>query len=131
VCIAQFVNAPGSAKALLRITSVDDATFQFQFSPSAASGLDAQGERDRFKDALAQALVAQRSAPESRAPTPPIDMSLPPARPLSKEEIRRRQQILSSDPDLRRLHRELVVGRQISEEEFWETRKVRNYLYAS
>ena len=44
---------------------------------------------------------------------------------MSKQEVGLRLGILDADHELSRLHRELVVGGVISEEEFWQTRKVR------
>lgn len=40
------------------------------------------------------------------------------------EEIKLRGMLLGSDKELLQLHRTLVRGGLISEEEFWETRKV-------
>ncbi|KZS93922.1 hypothetical protein SISNIDRAFT_453637 [Sistotremastrum niveocremeum HHB9708] len=54
------------------------------------------------------------SRANSRAPT------APPSRP--PEDFRLRKKVLINNPDLATLHRELVIGGQISETEFWAGR---------
>ena len=44
---------------------------------------------------------------------------------LGAEEIKLRGTLLSSNKELLQLHRTLVRGGLVSEEEFWETRQVR------
>ena len=48
---------------------------------------------------------------------------------ISKDEIKIRQELLINNKKLSDLHQELVIGGFISEEEFWETRKVFYNIY--
>ncbi|WRT66590.1 uncharacterized protein IL334_003549 [Kwoniella shivajii] len=47
----------------------------------------------------------------------------PAVRAQRKKEYKLRQKVLEKNPTLRMLHRELVIGKQITEEEFWEGRE--------
>ncbi|WVQ99485.1 hypothetical protein IAU59_006620 [Kwoniella sp. CBS 9459] len=50
--------------------------------------------------------------------------NLPPAVRAGREkQYKLRQKVLKKNPTLRMLHRELVLGKQITEEEFWEGRE--------
>eukprot|EP00158_Paraphelidium_tribonemae_P008845 Partr_v1_DN28705_c1_g1_i1_m62234 len=88
----------------------------------AASGPHA--ERDSFKDALAVLINAHRTGSE-----PPLDSlmdhSSTPGHhpPPPMEEIKARQALLQKYPAIARLHRDLVRGRQLTEEDFWLTRR--------
>ncbi|OCF60893.1 transcription initiation factor TFIIH subunit 1 [Kwoniella mangroviensis CBS 10435] len=47
----------------------------------------------------------------------------PAVRAQRKKEYKLRQKVLEKNPTLRMLHRELVIGKQITEEEFWDGRE--------
>ncbi|KAI8893147.1 hypothetical protein BC833DRAFT_609412 [Globomyces pollinis-pini] len=49
--------------------------------------------------------------------------SLSPAAAPSLTDIKARQALLASHPDWKQLHKELVIGNVLSEEDFWMTRK--------
>jgi len=58
-------------------------------------------------------------SPSSGASSPALRKTAPTA-----EEIALRVELLSRNAELAKLHQELVVGRYITEEDYWETRKV-------
>jgi transcription initiation factor TFIIH subunit 1 len=106
-----FVNAPGSAKCLLRVVTRDEQAHLFQFIDSQTAIQD----RDQFKDRISiliNALTLGASTTATGASST-----------LSADDIRRRQMLLAQNASLRRLHRDLVVsGKHLSEEEFWAIR---------
>ncbi|WWC89097.1 uncharacterized protein L201_004015 [Kwoniella dendrophila CBS 6074] len=56
--------------------------------------------------------------------SPSVTANLSPAaRAQRKKEYKLRQKVLEKNPTLRMLHRELVIGKQITEEEFWDGRE--------
>ena len=117
---SQFVNPATSSKALLRITlnsSEEPALFQFL-------GEDPHKERDLFKDSLAECMTALRTG--QPLPTMPSTQSaglIDRKRPsLSADQIRARQELLKKDTKLARLHKDLVRGGILDEEDFWQPR---------
>ncbi|WVW84245.1 hypothetical protein I302_106275 [Kwoniella bestiolae CBS 10118] len=60
--------------------------------------------------------------PGTPASVSPSTLS-PAVRAQRKKEYKLRQKVLEKNPTLRMLHRELVIGKQITEEEFWDGRE--------
>ena len=101
-----FVNPPTSDKILLKITVLTspdkEASYTFSFSNTT--------DRELLKDKLSELMRLAAKGNEVVL--------------LRKEDIEARQTLLSNDKVLAELHLELVIGKKISEEEFWEGRKV-------
>ncbi|WVR06807.1 hypothetical protein IAU60_003843 [Kwoniella sp. DSM 27419] len=82
---------------------------------AAAAIMSANAKGKRKADDLSPAGAA---TPGTSSP------NLPPAvRAAKKKEYKMRQKVLEKNPTLRMLHRELVLGKQITEEEFWDGRE--------
>ncbi|KAI8926635.1 hypothetical protein BC831DRAFT_455499 [Entophlyctis helioformis] len=136
---AQQVNLPGpSGKVLLKL-----ALWPVNGGPETSHALSFAGpsalaDRDRVKDILAQRLGGLLSAPASAPASAPT--SAPASRPatpaaaaasgtaasrivLTALDIQARQALLARDKHLARLHKELVMGGLVSEQEFWDTRR--------
>jgi len=115
------------------------AIFEFCQSPTSQRDRAASfAERDAFRDLLSDVL----RLPSPAAPTPsPPPLQAPSAsssssgarssgaRPLehsklSEMELHARVNLLASDPELKRLHNELVQNKVISDDEFWQARKI-------
>ncbi|KAJ3086843.1 RNA polymerase II transcription factor B subunit 1 [Quaeritorhiza haematococci] len=123
---AQHVNLPGSGKVLLKITtwaqgSTPETSYNFTFTSSSAAA-----EREKVKDRLAEVIGQQRgSTPVSRPSSPAVSTGGGSSGRgvLSQQEIQARQTLLSKNKELAKLHRQLVIGGVITEEDFWENRK--------
>lgn len=129
-------------KILLKLMTISDEAFVFNFS----SNSNALSSRDKIKNHLAQKLA---TAATSSARGPPntahtSTIGAPPSGTLgggehaaksqsghegtgalSSVDIKLRGQLLSKDGQLLSLHRDLVLGGHLSEEEFWATRLAR------
>ena len=106
----QHVNVPGpSGKVLLKLSlsNGDNHTFSF-------TGPDKINERDETKDKLAVELA---KVPPSVPTTPKSIIG------LTTADIQARQALLTKIPELRNIHKELVMGNIINEEDFWLNRK--------
>lgn len=79
---------------------------------SLANGIHARPAMPLVRPALSRTVSTASEARRSPVNDPTNDFQL-------------RKKVLISTPDLAALHRELVVGGQISESEFWEGREVR------
>ncbi|RXK39863.1 hypothetical protein M231_02797 [Tremella mesenterica] len=139
--IAMFASKPTSPRISLKITFKDDIpsgglTFTFT-SPTSSS------DRTAVQDHLIPYITANRaaSAPTPAGPSTPLTGSTPgtpsavakgkrkadgtPDAPVRTQglEFKIRRRVLEKNPNLKLLHRELVLGGQIQEEEFWDGRE--------
>jgi len=75
--------------------------------------------------------VPPSRASSSRAASVTSDTGISPIIPGNDpaSDFRLRKTVLLNNPDLASLHRELVIGGQITESEFWEGREVRHHQY--
>lgn len=125
----------------------DDTGHNFTFTSPQPVALN---EREKFKTELTTIIGRNKGAPDSAprlpvsalthsTPTPVANASPPRAASVSSSEnratpiltgsdpaqdFRLRKTILLGNPELGTLHRELVIGGQITEAEFWEGREV-------
>ncbi|KAF9359474.1 RNA polymerase II transcription factor B subunit 1 [Mortierella sp. AD094] len=141
-----FVNAEGSAKAIIKIVEMrPDISHSFVFTSS-----DAMKERNNFKGAISTILAERQlrtTAGSSPAGSPVVsDASAPGTPRLSAQsklgpgggsggvrrglngtgppaELKAKFELLKQNKELVTLHKELVMGKHVSEEEFWESRK--------
>lgn len=91
-------------------------------TPSAATGV-AMSDVAKGKRRINEVTPAGLSAVSAES------SPLPPAvRSQRRKYNTLRQRVLEKNDALRMLHRDLVLGRQITEEEFWEGREVRKAL---
>ncbi|KAJ8322704.1 hypothetical protein BDV3_006971 [Batrachochytrium dendrobatidis] len=125
---AQLVNAIGpSGKVLLKLSlwpvgDTPETNHNFSF-PNPAT---AESDRDHIKDYLATriAAVRQRSAtPASAKPTSLPRTASATTSSLTLQDLQARQALLSKNKDLAKLHKEIVIGGLISEQDFWNTRQ--------
>nr|XP_018262956.1 transcription initiation factor TFIIH subunit 1 [Kwoniella dejecticola CBS 10117]OBR85114.1 transcription initiation factor TFIIH subunit 1 [Kwoniella dejecticola CBS 10117] len=97
-------------------------------STSAAQAvLQAKGKR-KLDDVAAEDVaggsgIASPGTPGTSSPGGGGTTLSPAARAQRKREYKLRQKVLEKNPTLRMLHRELVIGKQITEEEFWDGRE--------
>ncbi|KAF9437144.1 RNA polymerase II transcription factor B subunit 1 [Entomortierella beljakovae] len=142
-----FVNAESSAKVMIKVVEIKpDTSHSFVFT----SG-DAVKERNDFKEGIS-AILAERQlranataggAVPSPAGSPVISDSSAPGTPRSatpsrmgpggvrrtlngagpSAELKARFELLKQNKEMATLHKELVMGKHVSEEEFWESRK--------
>lgn len=110
-----------------------DEVYNFSF----ISSTNAIGDREEFKREISQAIAQNRApkVPETPeivpAPAPSLDpQPLSSTNPVDKgkaidplEDWRLKKRVLQNNHDLRQLHREMVMGGQISEGEFWDGRE--------
>ncbi|TYJ55221.1 hypothetical protein B9479_004051 [Cryptococcus floricola] len=75
--------------------------------------------------AISDVAKGKRKADDSSGPgTPTTGSPLPPAQRAARSKLNKiRQKVLEKNDSLRMLHKELVLGRQITEEEFWQGRE--------
>jgi hypothetical protein len=129
---AQLVNVPGpSGKIILKLDllpepgSSESPSLSFIFK--GPKGLQ---EREAVKTFIAARMGDSSATPSISRQTsekgiPPVMSGSSSGGRLRNEEIQARQALLLKDRHLAQLHRDWVVqGGLISEEEFWETRKV-------
>ncbi|KAJ1345399.1 hypothetical protein BSLG_000912 [Batrachochytrium salamandrivorans] len=141
---AQLVNAIGaSGKVLLKLSlwpvgDTPEITHNFAFS----GGATAEADRDRIKDIIATRIAANRqmaglaSASTASAAVHPISDATPRSvsavstptsashkTALTVQDIQARQTLLSRNKDLAKIHKEIVMGGLISEQDFWSTRR--------
>ncbi|KAF9113582.1 RNA polymerase II transcription factor B subunit 1 [Mortierella sp. AM989] len=139
---ALFVNAEGSAKTIIKVVEMKpDTSHSFVFTSA-----DALKERNNFKEGIS-AIIAERqlrtTAGSSTAGSPVVSDSSAPGTPKlmaqskmgpggvrrglngagPSAELKARFELLKQNKELAMLHKELVMGKHVSEEEFWESRK--------
>ena len=149
--IALFCSKEGAAQVRLKLGVVgDDQGHNFTFTAPPPAAIQ---DREVFKRELSSIISRNRGALEKptglpgvstpfSGPSTPLHGSFPrPSQPLSRgstpssippppglvgnpEEFRLRKQVLLKTPELAALHRELVMGGQITEAEFWDGREV-------
>ncbi|KAF9201138.1 RNA polymerase II transcription factor B subunit 1 [Haplosporangium sp. Z 27] len=147
-----FVNAEGSAKAMVKIVEMrPDVSHSFVFTSS-----DAMKERNSFKEVIST-ILAERQLRATVGATPTTTASSPAGSPVVSDtsapgtprlnalsrmgpggsslarrglngagppvELKARFELLKQNKELATLHKELVMGKHVSEEEFWESRK--------
>ncbi|KAG6880215.1 hypothetical protein C0992_003879 [Termitomyces sp. T32_za158] len=128
-----FCSKEGAPHVRLKLGLLhDDAAHNFTFTAPPPA---AHNERERFKTELTAIISRNRAhvpavpaatptAPRTVAPLPvsrrstPVIASTDPA-----ADFRLRRFVLVANPDLAQLHRDLVIGGQITEEEFWDGRE--------
>lgn len=103
-------------KAFMKVlTDVEGKSYMFEFQN--------YDERAPARDAVSN-LLARNKAGGSSAPA--VASASNPAKPtheLDPVEMARRMKLLQQDPDLLKLHQQLVGANVLSEVEFWATRK--------
>ncbi|KAI8868893.1 hypothetical protein GQ42DRAFT_163816 [Ramicandelaber brevisporus] len=130
----QFATKPDAAKSILKVElhqigNAAAVSHSFTFI-AGGEGL-AREQRDSFKNELALILQTQKT-PESASGAAAVvtqpkggtktDVSnKEPA--ISHRELELRASLLSKDPELARLHRELVGAGILTEEQFWRVRR--------
>ncbi|WAR61746.1 hypothetical protein PtB15_12B436 [Puccinia triticina] len=142
-----FASREGGPKAILKIvanaittgpTSTDgknapsaaDETYKFSFTSS-----DPLSDRETFKSQISEIILQNRGLGQaSQAPTQLAGRKDGPENPSTEavdkgkavdplEDWRLKKRVLQNHPDLRQLHKEMVIGGQISEGEFWDGRE--------
>jgi len=144
----QFSNQGTSPQALLKLgTDVNPQGEGYIFEFLAVPPSSPWKERDKAKEWIAKFLQLynkstapnkpmQPIAPQTPTPTQPqqVPSTSPPgsaataktsAGPMlgANKEATLRAKLLSSNPELKALHQQLVGGKVISDQEFWESRK--------
>ncbi|POW18289.1 hypothetical protein PSHT_06026, partial [Puccinia striiformis] len=133
-----FSSKEGGPKAILKIgaklttttttttTGTDEAPVDESYNFAFISS-DPHGDRDLFKTHISEIIVQNRAQIQIPPPTttegsknPSNSNEIVPPR-LDNKVIKKR--VLQSHPDLRQLHKEMVIGAQISESEFWHGRE--------
>ncbi|POW17681.1 hypothetical protein PSTT_00436 [Puccinia striiformis] len=142
-----FSSKEGGPKAILKIgaklttttttttTGTDEAPVDESYNFAFISS-DPHGDRDLFKTHISEIIVQNRA--QIQIPPPPTtegsknpsnSNEIVPPRLDNKvvinplEDWRLKKRVLQSHPDLRQLHKEMVIGAQISESEFWHGRE--------
>ncbi|KAA1128781.1 RNA polymerase II transcription factor B subunit 1 [Puccinia graminis f. sp. tritici] len=114
--------------------STGEETYNFAFTSS-----DPLSDRETFKKHISEIILQNRGQGQaSQAPTQPTDGTEIPKNPPTDdnriasdkgkavnplEDWRLKKRVLQNHPDLRQLHKEMVIGGQISEGEFWDGRE--------
>ncbi|KAI9357959.1 hypothetical protein DFJ73DRAFT_622504 [Zopfochytrium polystomum] len=132
--IAQAVNVvsdPATSKVILKLTQTGnpaDINYNFHFA-----GTDAIKDRERVKELLVTVIGRNLlQAGNTGSPgigTPKGGRLAEPSKgnerkqsTITFEDIKVRQALLAKNKDLARLHRELVIGGVVSEDDFWQSR---------
>ncbi|EFA80616.1 general transcription factor IIH component [Heterostelium album PN500] len=141
----QFVSTSTSAKALLRLSVKDEkdsnATQDFLFEFSHMS--NARQDLNKFKERIGQVVKPPPVSPNSPVAKSASAVAKPVAKPqvpvappkpatpktfrngtVTEEEVKQRVQLLSSNMELKQLFDSLVGAGIISENDFWESRKM-------
>ncbi|KAF9941206.1 RNA polymerase II transcription factor B subunit 1 [Mortierella alpina] len=140
-----FVSKENAARVMVKVVeNRPDTSHSFEFPSSNAAK-----ERDEFKDAITAVISARQSRTAASTPTaggasPLVSDASAPGTPKTSinasragpsgvkrslnggaaaAELRVRVSLLTQDKDLATLHKDLVIGKHVSEEEFWESRK--------
>lgn len=147
--VGLFVNAAGSEKVILKIVEIrPDTNHNFIFSSESASE-----DREKFKAGITSILSLRQqramnggtapsssgAAPSPGGGSPVISDTSAPGTPKTQaqarfgarrglgtgpsQELKTRLALLKQNKELAGLHRDLVMGKHVSEEEFWENRK--------
>lgn len=133
----QAISPPTAAKVSLKITLFDETSHVFRFtggSPSTDEAVmkeKALDERQSVQDHITRLVNAYRlssSRQNSNESLASGKSSTGSRTNLSQDEIKARQALLARDASLRKMHRELVMMGHLSEEEFWETRRVSEHF---
>jgi K+/H+ antiporter YhaU regulatory subunit KhtT len=104
---AQMANVVGeSGKILLKIQLLNSESISFQFQKIK--------DRDEIISIIKANMGNQRSVSEVIK----NDSNLRDA------SVQARMELLEANPEWRKIHKELVIGKIISEDEFWSVRKV-------
>lgn len=118
---ALFASKAGTTPVRLKVDLTDpqqSLTFTFSHPTNALS------ERELVKEQLTQAIAANRARTSQQ-----IDRQLSntstssPGLGFSKDDLEIRKKVLVKDPQLAKLHRDLVIAGVISEDEFWQGRQ--------
>lgn len=138
ILAALFASKEGSAKVMLKITvfpsssSTQQAQAEDAYSFAYTSASSAISDREYFKRELGAIIAANRERLErgggGGAAAEPSVKGKEKERDNGAAEgaaatYRLRKLVLTSSPALAQLHRELVIGGDISEAEFWEGRE--------
>ncbi|KAK9729663.1 RNA polymerase II transcription factor B subunit 1 [Basidiobolus ranarum] len=127
---AQHVSPASSAKIMLKLT-VSDKGVELSYTFNFVSQ-NARTDREQIKDKITEILARVLTATDLNTlpkPTGASDSSSassvqPQTRPaVSAIDLKIRQNLLSRNEELGKLHQQLVVSGHISQEEFWETRQ--------
>lgn len=109
-------------KAFMKVTTdVEGRSYMFEFQNYA--------ERAPARDALSNVIAMNKAGAGGSAPTPASASTAALVKPASSgdqldpAEMGRRMKLLQQDPDLLKLHQQLVGGNILSEVDFWATRK--------
>lgn len=149
-----FASKPGVPKKRLRLhVAGQEEPYQFSFT---SAGTIAENELDTFKKLLATVVSSNAETSNERSTAPNISKVQSPAAPSTPRtpfrpspnpysrsssatpsksggrfapEIYSR--VLTKHPDLAELHRILVEGKQVTEQEFWEGREVSSVVHPS
>ncbi|KAG0027280.1 RNA polymerase II transcription factor B subunit 1 [Podila clonocystis] len=144
-----FVNAATADKVILKIVEIKpDVSHSFYFSSESASK-----DRDEFKAGISSILSLRQQRAANGGATPSSSGAVPspgggspvisdtsaPGTPKAQaklvgmkrglngggptQELKTRFALLKQNKELAGLHRDLVMGKHVSEEEFWESRK--------
>ncbi|CAH9135206.1 unnamed protein product [Cuscuta epithymum] len=109
----KFTKEGTSKQALLNLSQDQGKNYIFEF--------DSFSDRDACRDFVASVIT---SCGDSGKTTPaPESSTLPNDEQLSTSEMERRVKLLKEDGELRKLHKQLVMGGILSEGEFWAARK--------
>jgi valyl-tRNA synthetase len=129
-----LVNPDTAKNIALRITLKPDQDGKEVNHSFVFPGSDAVAVRERFKEAIRRILAelqnstatdtdqSNRQTATTTRPTKPTQSKLP-------EAIQLRMELLKSNKELQKLHRELVLAGHIGEEEFWANKKA-SHLYS-
>ncbi|WWC69962.1 uncharacterized protein I206_103906 [Kwoniella pini CBS 10737] len=101
-------------------TSINGTTSETITPSTSAAQAVLQAKGKRKLDEMAD--ISSPSTPNN-SNTPGGTILSPAAKAQRKREYKLRQKVLEKNPTLRMLHRELVIGKQITEEEFWDGRE--------
>eukprot|EP00842_Homolaphlyctis_polyrhiza_P004759 jgi/Hompol1/5284/HPOL_002645-RA len=108
----QISKAAPSAKVILKLMLVqvpngpDSVSFTFD-------GPNPENDREQIKDAISKRLAAALSQQQQSQNTAALRV----------QDLEARSTLLSRNKELARLHKDLVMGGLIGEEDFWNTRK--------
>ncbi|TIA99429.1 hypothetical protein E3P92_02406 [Wallemia ichthyophaga] len=122
-----FASKAGSTPVRLKVDLLDpqqSLTFTFIHPTNALS------EREAAKEQLTQAIAGNRARASSQidrqvsgSAGTSATTSPHPGLGLSKVDLEIRKKVLVKDPQLAKLHRDLVIGGVITEDEFWQGRQ--------
>ncbi|EIM19347.1 hypothetical protein E3Q22_04208 [Wallemia mellicola] len=120
-----FASKQGSTPVRLKLDLSDpqqSITFTFIHPTHALS------QREHVKDRLSNAIASNRASSSRQVEsqltsTTPTTRSSTPGLGLSKDDLEIRKKVLIKDPQLAKLHKDLVIAGIIDENEFWQGRQ--------